>query len=237
MDRERSSLYLGLGILTAGIAILAFVLVTVIGIAANPGPFIERQINAGSQNKAPAAAFTWSSQGTFVTFTDHSSSGGAAITSYSWDFGDGQTSTERSPSHSYLTNGIYTITLTARDQNSLSSSATTNANVQSSGGNNGGTYASALGSLDLGNLLLPIAIAVLTTGLYLVAAVCGGALVRAGWNLIRPRPETIRIRLRPQNWEMGATAEVVPPRAMTMAPPPMIGPPMEPGSPPTPPGA
>lgn len=34
-------------------------------------------------------------------------------TSWLWDFGDGATSTEQNPSHSYATNGVYTITLTA----------------------------------------------------------------------------------------------------------------------------
>ena len=35
-------------------------------------------------------------------------------TSFVWDFGDGGTSTERNPSHTYATGGIYTITLIAR---------------------------------------------------------------------------------------------------------------------------
>ncbi len=35
-------------------------------------------------------------------------------TSFVWDFGDGNTSTERNPSHTYTTGGIYTITLIAR---------------------------------------------------------------------------------------------------------------------------
>jgi len=34
-------------------------------------------------------------------------------TSWSWDFGDGVTATEQNPSHTYLVKGIYTVTLTA----------------------------------------------------------------------------------------------------------------------------
>jgi len=44
-----------------------------------------------------------------VNFTDQST---GQITSWSWDFGDGSTSTEQSPSHTYNNSGIYTVTLT-----------------------------------------------------------------------------------------------------------------------------
>ncbi len=39
---------------------------------------------------------------------------GDALT-YSWDFGDGGTSTSANPSHRYKTNGTYTATVTAKD--------------------------------------------------------------------------------------------------------------------------
>jgi len=47
-----------------------------------------------------------------VQFTDISAGG---PTSWSWSFGDGGTSTLRSPSHSYTTPGTYTVSLTARN--------------------------------------------------------------------------------------------------------------------------
>lgn len=47
-----------------------------------------------------------------VHFTDQSSPGSATISSWSWDFGDSDTSTLRNPSHTYLSNGTYTVSLT-----------------------------------------------------------------------------------------------------------------------------
>lgn len=44
-----------------------------------------------------------------VQFTDTSS----CATSWSWDFGDGATSTQQSPSHNYTQPGVYTVSLTA----------------------------------------------------------------------------------------------------------------------------
>ncbi len=46
-----------------------------------------------------------------VAFTNFSQN----ATSYSWDFGDGNTSTDENPTHIYATEGDYTVTLTARD--------------------------------------------------------------------------------------------------------------------------
>jgi PKD repeat protein len=62
----------------------------------------------------PAAAFTTDpTAGTAplaVRFTNTST--GEAITGLSWDFGDGGTSTEQSPSHTFTAGGTYTVTLT-----------------------------------------------------------------------------------------------------------------------------
>jgi PKD repeat protein len=52
-----------------------------------------------------------------VSFRDRSSGN---IDSWSWDFGDGQTSTEQNPTHTYLTPGLFTVTLTITDVDDIS---------------------------------------------------------------------------------------------------------------------
>lgn len=57
-----------------------------------------------------------------VNFTDQSVSSGT-VTGWAWDFGDGQTSTEQNPSHSYTTAGQYAPSLTVTDSNGLTRTA------------------------------------------------------------------------------------------------------------------
>jgi serine protease len=67
-------------------------------------------------NTAPSAAFTFTTSGLTADFTDQSTdSGGGSITSWSWDFGDDNSSTAQNPSHTYAAYGIYTVTLTVTD--------------------------------------------------------------------------------------------------------------------------
>jgi len=62
--------------------------------------------------RPPEADFTAGAQSGIapltVTFSDAST---GAVDTYAWDFGDGNTSTQRSPVHTYPTPGTYTVTL------------------------------------------------------------------------------------------------------------------------------
>ena len=64
----------------------------------------------------PTAGFTVSAASGVtpldVQFTDSSVSGGAPITAWHWDFGDGDTADTQHPSHTYDEPGEYTVTLT-----------------------------------------------------------------------------------------------------------------------------
>ncbi len=57
----------------------------------------------------PVAGYTSTSNGLTVDFDNTSTN----ATSYSWDFGDGNTSTEEDPSHTYDDDGTYAVELTA----------------------------------------------------------------------------------------------------------------------------
>ncbi len=58
-----------------------------------------------------------------VNFTG-SATGGTAPYTYSWNFGDGTTSTTQNPSHTYSASGTYTATLTVTDSSSPAKTAT-----------------------------------------------------------------------------------------------------------------
>lgn len=71
----------------------------------------------------PVADFTYDPEfpkvGETVTFDDSSSSSGALIVAYQWDFGDGQTSSNQTTTHTYATATSYTVTLNVTDSNGL----------------------------------------------------------------------------------------------------------------------
>jgi hypothetical protein len=56
----------------------------------------------------PTADFTFNQANNVITFSDNSQS----ATAWSWDFGDTQNSTQQNPSHTYTSNGTYTVVLT-----------------------------------------------------------------------------------------------------------------------------
>lgn len=48
----------------------------------------------------------------------------AGVNAYFWEFGDGQTSTQAAPAHTYTTPGIFTVSLTVTDANGLTDKIT-----------------------------------------------------------------------------------------------------------------
>lgn len=75
----------------------------------------------------PAAAFTATATGAIVS-TNNTSTGGGT---YLWNFGDGSTSTQANPTHTYTANGTFNITLTQTNScgNDVASQSVTIAGV------------------------------------------------------------------------------------------------------------
>lgn len=78
-----------------------------------------KEIVVGPKNYLPTADFTFLPKdpkaGEEVSFADKSTDRDGSIVSWSWDFGDGSTSSEAEPTHVFSTAGNYTVTLTVRD--------------------------------------------------------------------------------------------------------------------------
>ena len=57
-----------------------------------------------------------------IQFTDNSTPGQGTIVSWNWIFGDGSTSTQQNPSHSYTQPGYYSVALTVQNSSGCSNS-------------------------------------------------------------------------------------------------------------------
>jgi len=77
-------------------------------------------------NAFPTASFTYGPknpfQGHTIQFTDQSTDTDGSIVNWTWDFGDGNISYEKNPTHAYTINGTYVVTLTVRDNDGATKS-------------------------------------------------------------------------------------------------------------------
>ncbi len=93
-------------------------------------------IQKGSSNNPPVAEFSSNKNGLSVSFTDNSTDSNGSIVSRSWQFGDGSTSTQTNPNHTYSAAGTYTVKLTVKDNDGISDSITKNITVSDSSSSN-----------------------------------------------------------------------------------------------------
>lgn len=82
-----------------------------------------QNITVTAINFPPTTNFTYSpgspTTDDTIQFTDSSTDPDGTIVSWSWDFGDGGTSTLQNPTHQYSSTGAYTVTLTVTDDNGM----------------------------------------------------------------------------------------------------------------------
>jgi subtilase family serine protease len=89
---------------------------------------------SGGGGSGPVANWSATTSGLTATFTDSSTDTGGTINAYSWTFGDGGTSTTKSPTHTYTAAGTYSVSETVTDSNSKTSTKTGSVTVSSGGG-------------------------------------------------------------------------------------------------------
>jgi PKD repeat protein len=77
----------------------------------------------------PTADFSSNCTDLDCNFTDQSTDSDGSIASRSWDFGDGASSSQQNPAHSYTTAGTFTVELTVTDNDGQSDSTSKNVTV------------------------------------------------------------------------------------------------------------
>jgi PKD repeat protein len=93
---------------------------------------LSRKLAVSADNLPPVAAFAVTCTSLTCRFTDQSADpdAGDSLVSHVWSFGDGQTSAEPSPAHTYASpGGQFTVTLTVTDRHGAATSATQTANA------------------------------------------------------------------------------------------------------------
>jgi len=98
-------------------------------------------VSNSTANTALTASFSYACQGKVCQFTDRSffdPDFGDSITAWSWDFGDGVSSNIPDPSHTYASQGSYTVVLEVTDA-SVTDTVSTRFRVKNRGSVSGGT--------------------------------------------------------------------------------------------------
>ena len=76
---------------------------------------IDSSMDIITVNSYPVADFTFTNNNGLVSFTDNSTIQYGTVTSWMWNFGDGNMDNVQNPQHQYATNGTYTACLTVGD--------------------------------------------------------------------------------------------------------------------------
>ena len=82
--------------------------------------FVEHSVTVNAPNQEPTAEFTWTCTNLECQFTGQGNDSDGSISSWSWDFKDGGSSSAQSPLHSFPGTGTYAVELTVTDNEGAS---------------------------------------------------------------------------------------------------------------------
>ena len=85
-------------------------------------------------NSPPGASFALSCSDLICSFTNTSTDSDGSVVAWSWDFGQGASSIEQSPSHTYASDGTYTVTLVVTDDGCATDTTSQGVTVTNSSG-------------------------------------------------------------------------------------------------------
>ena len=241
---ESMSMAIGIVLLVVGLIVLFIGFYFAITIVLNPRAYLDSMTSGTSDETVtgPRAEFRFTINDFTVSFTDASEQGDSSINQWNWDFGDGNNAGGQTPPpHTYMGNFSGTVRLTVRDGNDKESSALGSVRValgEHSSGNSQPDYSTDLSAIDMGDITRPLVelvrgVAAVAGTFFMLLIVCivGGSVLKAGWNLIRPRPETIRVRIKPKDLQAEpvypttyATTPQAPMQSPQQPPPPFFPP-------------
>jgi PKD repeat protein len=170
-------------------------------------------------DQGPTARFTWSETGLRANFADTSTTSSGSITTVYWSFGDGNTSSLTDPTHTYAKTGTYNVTLMVQGSDGSSAETLALLAVNATGSASGGSSPSEPigGGNGIGSFLSPIFGGVSgffqTTETFAFLGIeylVGAAILRAGWNLITPKAETIQVRVKPRDLQVEPVEQALP---------------------------
>ena len=179
-----------------------------------------------STSTSLTAAFTWSVSGFSVTFTDNSVAGSSPISSSYWNFGDGNTTYATNTVHVYSSSGVFNVSLEVQDTSGAAAETYGFVHAGPGSTSSGQSSPSITPSSLLGGLLGGLNFgSTINAGLKLSETfiviilewLIGGSILKAGWNLITPKAETIQVRVKPRSLQV---EPVEPPASSPSSPPP-----------------
>ena len=98
------------------------------------------QTTVPAENVAPTSSFSYQAQGLSVTLTDLSTDSDGLVSSWAWDFGDGNSSSAQNPTHTYAADGSYTVTLTVTDDDGATHTSSQVVTVEQGSSGGGASY-------------------------------------------------------------------------------------------------